>query len=153
MDAKFPRSTGSQECVNIMNSFFLLYIEDPTTLVNGKNLWRVCDMFSTYFWELWWVSSKNAKTTKVEMLCMFNCVISKDWEKIKHLKCTTWSSVNLHFDCSEMTQFIHVQLSKICGKTCQKTLLAEAFMGLGRNFELYFNIAAWPVFNPLVVVC
>ena len=52
-----------------------------------------------------------------------------------------------------LDQFIHVQLSKICGKTRQKTLLAEAFMGLGRNFELYFNITAWPVFNPLIVVC
>ena len=38
-------------------------------------------------------------------------------------------------------------------KHVKKTLLAEAFMGLGRNFELYFDIAAWPVFKPLVVVC
>ena len=35
-----------------------------------------------------------------------------------------------------LDQFINVQLSEICGKTHQKTLLAEAFMGLGRNFEL-----------------
>ena len=49
MDAKFSRSTGPQGCVTIMNSFFLLYSQDPTTLENQKNLWRVCDMFSTYF--------------------------------------------------------------------------------------------------------
>ena len=98
----------------------------------------------------------HQKVQKQQKLRCFGCVIVQfqriEKKLMKHFKCTTPPSVNFHFDCSEMTQLIHVQLSKICGKTCQKTLLAEAFMGLGRNFELYFDIAAQPVFNPLVVV-
>ena len=65
-------------------------------------------MFSTYFWELTLMGFiKNAKTTKVEMLWMCKCAISKDREKIKQFKCTTPSSVNFHFDRSGMTRSIY----------------------------------------------